>query len=67
MAVNLKICLKNLTFFDILQEHMSVSQSHKLAIEKPRGRNEHPASHRNNNVYSVLVWENKKQRSLKII
>lgn len=55
MTVKLKIYCKNLTFFDILQEHMSVLQSHKSAIEKPRGRNEHPPGHRNNNVDSVPV------------
>lgn len=55
MTVNLKICCKNLTFFDILQEHMSVLQSHKLAIEKPRISNEHLAGHRNNNVEGVAV------------
>ena len=32
-----------------------VSQSHKLAIEKPRGSNEHPADYRNNNVENVPV------------
>ena len=36
-----------------------VLQSHKLAIEKPRKPNEHPAGeHRNNNVESVPVSEN---------
>ena len=33
-------------------------QSHKLAIEKLRGSNEHPAGHRNNNVESVPVSKN---------
>ena len=35
-----------------------MSPSHKLAIEKPRRSNEHPAGHRNDNVQNVPVSEN---------